>query len=171
MTLGTAAPLETTTLTAELAAAFVPAAGLSLITSPEATVLLECCVTVPTVSPAPVIAVVAAACVWPTTFGTATGTVKVAVTNWSEFAMGLHELLPVQGPLQPENSDPGEAKALRLTAVPSAKLAAQDDVPQLMPDGLLVTVPWPLPDSITASACVVAMPPPSSTVRFEALTT
>ena len=46
--------------------------GFWLMTLREATVLLACCVTVPAVSPAPVIAVVAAACVWPTTFGTAT---------------------------------------------------------------------------------------------------
>jgi hypothetical protein len=57
------APLETTRLTEEPAIAFVSAAGLSPITSPEATVPLDCCITVPTVSPAPVIAVVAAACV------------------------------------------------------------------------------------------------------------
>jgi hypothetical protein len=42
------------------------------MTLPEATVLLDCGVTVPMVRPAPVMALVAAACVWPTTFGTAT---------------------------------------------------------------------------------------------------
>jgi hypothetical protein len=67
-----APPLETTSLTAEPLATLVPAAGFWLMTLREATVLLACCVTVPAVSPAPVIAVVAAACVWPTTFGTAT---------------------------------------------------------------------------------------------------
>src|SRR5204862_1870530 len=67
-----AGPLETTRLTAEPLATLVPAAGLSLMTLPEATVLLDCIVTVPTVRPAPVMALVAAACVWPTTFGTAT---------------------------------------------------------------------------------------------------
>src|SRR5205085_3621205 len=69
---GGGAPLETTRLTAEPIATLVPAAGLSLITLPEATVVLDCCVTVPTVRPALVRALVAAACVWPTTFGTAT---------------------------------------------------------------------------------------------------
>src|SRR5438067_13350226 len=67
-----AGPLETTRLTAEPLATIVPAVGLSLMTLPEATVLLDCCVTAPTVRPAPVMALVAAACAWPTTFGTAT---------------------------------------------------------------------------------------------------
>src|SRR5580693_2359970 len=64
-------PEETTRSTAEPTFTNVPAVGLSLITLPAATVLLDCVVTVPTVRPAPVIAVVAAACVNPTTFGTA----------------------------------------------------------------------------------------------------
>src|SRR5205085_6230512 len=67
-----AGPLETTRLTAEPLATLVPAVGLSLMTLPAATVLLDCIVTVPRVRPAPVMALVAAACVWPTTFGTAT---------------------------------------------------------------------------------------------------
>src|SRR6059058_4425286 len=69
---GGGAPLETTRLTAEALVTLVPAAGLSLITLPEATVVLDCIVTVPAVRPALVMALVAAACVWPTTFGTAT---------------------------------------------------------------------------------------------------
>jgi hypothetical protein len=55
-----AGPVETTRLTAEPAATEVPAIGFSLMTPPEATVLLVAVVTVPTVSPAPVIAVLAA---------------------------------------------------------------------------------------------------------------
>src|SRR5205807_514416 len=70
---GGGAPLETTRLTAEPFATLVPAAGLSLITLPEATVVLDCCVTAPAVRPALVMALVADACVSPTTFGTATG--------------------------------------------------------------------------------------------------
>jgi hypothetical protein len=42
------------------------------MTLPEATVALDCMVTVPSVRLAPVIAVVADACVLPTTFGTVT---------------------------------------------------------------------------------------------------
>ena len=65
-------PDETTIDTALLTATCVPAAGFWLITDPAGTVVLDAVVTVPSVSPAPVIAVVAAACVWPTTFGVAT---------------------------------------------------------------------------------------------------
>jgi hypothetical protein len=65
-------PLETTMFTAEPTFTLFPAVGLSLITLPAATVLLEAVVTVPSTKPAPVMAVVAAACVSPTTFGTAT---------------------------------------------------------------------------------------------------
>src|ERR1700752_1961832 len=139
------------------------------MTAPEATELLTCCVTVPTTSTVPVIAAVAAACVWPTTFGTATcmGAVelKVAVTNWPVFATTSHEPVPLHGPLQPANADPEEAMVLRLTAVPAATLSSHAG-PQVIPKGLLVTVPLPVPASNTPSVCVVAMPPPSITVRF-----
>jgi hypothetical protein len=49
-----------------------PAAGLSLITLPAATLALLAEATVPSTRPALVMDVVAAACVWPTTFGTET---------------------------------------------------------------------------------------------------
>ena len=58
-----AGPVDTTSATAEPAATLVPDAGLWLITLPEGTVALDCCEIAPTASPAPVIAVVAAACV------------------------------------------------------------------------------------------------------------
>jgi len=70
-TVGTCAgPVEITRFTDEPEFTCVPATGLSLITSPDATVLLGAIVTVPTVRSAVVIAVVAAACVSPTTVGT-----------------------------------------------------------------------------------------------------
>src|SRR6185369_3994100 len=65
-------PLDTTRLTAEPAFTCVPAAGFSLITLPAGTVALDALVTTPSTSPALVMAVVAAACVKPTTFGTET---------------------------------------------------------------------------------------------------
>jgi hypothetical protein len=71
-TLGTATPVEITRLTADPLLTDVPADGLSLITLPTGTVLLEADVTVPSTRPAPVMADVAAACVCPTTPGTAT---------------------------------------------------------------------------------------------------
>ena len=60
---------------ADHAATPTPAAWFWLITRPAATVALDCCVTAPTTSPAPVIAVLAAACASFTTFGTVTGPV------------------------------------------------------------------------------------------------
>src|SRR6185295_7122097 len=74
-TLGTATcggPLETTSVTALPGATWVPAIGDWLITESFGTVVLVAVVTVPSVKFAPVIALVAAACVRPTTFGTAT---------------------------------------------------------------------------------------------------
>ena len=74
-TFGTATcggPDETTSATALPVVACAPAAGVWLITDPDGTVVLDVVVTTPTVSPALVIAVVAAACVSQTTFGTAT---------------------------------------------------------------------------------------------------
>src|ERR1700681_556266 len=50
----------------------VPATGLSLMTAPAATVVLDAVVIAPTVRPADVIAAIAAACVWFTMLGTAT---------------------------------------------------------------------------------------------------
>jgi len=67
-----AGPVETTRFTEEPTATDVPASGASLITLPEGTVLLDPVDTVPTTRPAPVIDVVAAVWVSPTTFGTKT---------------------------------------------------------------------------------------------------
>jgi hypothetical protein len=58
-----AGPVDTTRFTAEPAATPTPATGFWLLTRPAGTVALDCCVTVPTTSPAPVTAVVAVACV------------------------------------------------------------------------------------------------------------
>src|SRR3954453_13069551 len=74
-TFGTATcggPDETTSATALPTFTCVAAVGFWLITDPDGTVVLDAVVTEPTVRPAVVIADVAATCVWPTTFGTAT---------------------------------------------------------------------------------------------------
>lgn len=76
-TLGTAtctgvAPLLMVRLTGVPEPTFVPAEGLWLIMLPDGTVALLVVDTVPSTRAAPVIAVVAAACVSPTTFGIAT---------------------------------------------------------------------------------------------------
>ena len=66
-------PLDTARLTALPNATCVPATGAWLITDPAGTVTLDVGVTIPTVRPAPVIALVAAACVRFTTLGTIGG--------------------------------------------------------------------------------------------------
>jgi hypothetical protein len=71
-TLTGAGPEETTKPTALPRATLAPAAGLCLITCPAGTVALFSVVTVPTARPAPVMALLAAASVDPTTFGTLT---------------------------------------------------------------------------------------------------
>ena len=94
-TLTLAGPVDTTMFTAEPAATLVPATGLWLITLPDGTVLLDAVVTVPTTSPAPVIDVVAAACVNPTTFGTLTGAGPVDTTMFT--AEPAATLVPATG--------------------------------------------------------------------------
>ena len=98
MTFGTdtcAGPLEITRFTAEPTFTLVPAAGFSLITSPEGTVLLDAIVTVPSTKPAPVTAVVAAACVSPTTFGTNTFAGPLETTKFT--AEPILTLVPATG--------------------------------------------------------------------------
>ena len=70
--------------------------------------------------------------------------VKVAVTVWAALMVTEHEPVPVQAPDQPAKVEPVPAAAVRVTTVPLAKLALQL-APQLIPAGLLVTVPVPVP--------------------------
>ena len=73
----------------------MPAAGFWLITDPAGTVVLDAVVTAPSVRPALVIAVVAAACVWPTTFGVATCGSPVETT--SATALPVATCVPAAG--------------------------------------------------------------------------
>src|ERR1700739_3353727 len=92
-TFGTDTPLETTSASALPRLTYVPAVGLSLITLPTVTVVLAAVVTVPSVRPAEVIDVVAAAWVDPTTFGTDTPLETTSATALPPFpdvpAVGL----------------------------------------------------------------------------------
>ncbi len=56
--------------------------------------------------------------------------------------------VPLHAPLQPANVDPEAATGVSVTLVPEAKPALQV-APQLMPAGLLVTAPAPVPDLLT----------------------
>jgi hypothetical protein len=55
--------------------------------------------------------------------------------------------MPVHAPLKPEKVDPAAAVADNVTLVPSLKFAAQV-VGQLIPAGLLVTVPLPETETV-----------------------
>jgi hypothetical protein len=78
------------------------------------------------------------------------GVLNVAVTDVSAVSVRLHVPVPVQPPDHPVNVKPVLGVAVRVTDAPLAKLALQV-APQLMPDGLLVTVPFPVPLLCTVS--------------------
>jgi len=61
-------------------------------------------------------------------------------------------------PVQPANVEPSAADAVSVTAVPLAKLA-EHVVGQLIPAGALVTVPVPVPASLTVTAKLFVLPP------------
>ncbi len=77
--------------------------------------------------------------------------VKVAVTDADVLPLSEHAAVPVQPPLHPENVEPDAAAAVSVTTVPGAYVAEQE-VPQLIPAGLLVTVPDPVPAFVTVTA-------------------
>ena len=78
--------------------------------------------------------------------------VKVAVTEVAAFSVTTQVPVPLQPPpLHPVKDEPVPAAAVSVTGVPEAKAKRQLD-PQLIPLGLLVTVPLPLPVLATESA-------------------
>src|SRR5437867_1194939 len=69
---------------------------------------------------------------------------KVAVTVIAAESVIVHAPVPLQPPpLQPVKVEPAAGMALRVTTVPLAKLAVHV-APQVIPAGLLVTVPEPV---------------------------
>ena len=58
--------------------------------------------------------------------------------------------MPEQAPLHPEKTEPARGDAVKVTVVPLGKEALQV-VPQLIPAGVLVTVPLPVPALDTVS--------------------
>jgi len=65
----------------------------------------------------------------------------------------VHGSVPTQDEaLQPANAAPEPGVAVRVILVPELKLAEQDE-PQLIPAGELVTAPLPLVDTVKAYCC------------------
>lgn len=64
----------------------------------------------------------------------------------------MHVPAPEQSPDQPVNVDPAAGAAVSVTSVPSAKLF-EHVAPQLIPLGLDVTVPVPVPAFVTVKSC------------------
>ncbi len=76
------------------------------------------------------------------------GASKVAVTVWLPFIVTTQAPVPLQAPPQPANVEPPVGVAVSVTVVPLGNVALHV-VPQLMPPGLLVTVPVPVPFLLT----------------------
>ena len=86
---------------------------------------------------------------------------KVAATEVSAFKATVHVSVPEHPPDQPVNTKPGFGAAVRVTVVPVANAAAQVG-PQLIPAGLLVTVPVPEPVSETVNRGAAAAANPAA---------
>jgi hypothetical protein len=75
--------------------------------------------------------------------------VKAASTDVAELTVTVHVPVPPHPPpLQPLNVEPVAGTAVSVAVVPAVTDVAQTD-PQLMPAGVLVTVPAPVPDLVT----------------------
>src|SRR5262249_14944504 len=85
--------------------------------------------------PPPVSVTVSVRVIWP----------KVAVTLVSAVIVKLQVLVPLQtAAVQPVNAEPAAGVAIRVSWVPLVNWVEQVG-PQLMPSGVLVTVPAPVP--------------------------
>src|SRR3989454_9468469 len=113
----------------------VPAAKLAEQIAPQVTPA-GVLVTVP--APAPAVATVRT-----------TADAKVAVTVVAAETVTTHGAVPLHPPpLHPTNSEPPSGAAVSVTTVPLKKLAEQLE-PQLMPSGVLVTVPVPALETVS----------------------
>jgi hypothetical protein len=75
---------------------------------------------------------------------------NVAVTEVLAVRFTVHVGVAVHAPDQPANTEPALGVAVSVTDVPLAKVALHV-APQLMPNGLLVMVPVPVPPPSTVS--------------------
>ena len=83
--------------------------------------------------------------------------VKFAVTLVATVMSNIHTSVPSHGPapVQPANVEPAAAVAVSATTCPLAKFATQVGW-QAIPAGVLITVPVPVPASVTVKATFVA---------------
>jgi hypothetical protein len=70
-----------------------------------------------------------------------------AVTDSADVIVTTQLPVPLHAPLQPANTDPLAGTSVSVTTVPLAKFVEQVCV-QLIPTGLLVTVPVPVPPAM-----------------------
>jgi hypothetical protein len=80
--------------------------------------------------------------------------VKIAPIVWFVPAGRVHVVFfpaGAQAPVQPPKVDPLDGVSVRVT-VPAPGKEAEHVAPQLIPAGLLVTVPWPVPDFVTVKS-------------------
>lgn len=76
---------------------------------------------------------------------------NIAVTCWLALSVTVQVVLPpVHAPVHPTKDEFVAALAVRVTSVPGLNSALHVE-PQSMPDGLLETVPLPVPARVTAS--------------------
>ena len=75
---------------------------------------------------------------------------RIAPTAVSFSRVRLHGAMPEHAPVHPVKVEPLLGFAVSVTDVPTVKLALHVS-PQLMPAGVLVTVPAPVPEVITVS--------------------
>jgi hypothetical protein len=76
--------------------------------------------------------------------------VKIAVTDWALDMLMVQVPVPEHAPVQPVNLEVPDCDAVSVTLCPAAYLA-EHVLPQLIPDGALVTVPEPVPAFTTVS--------------------
>ena len=82
---------------------------------------------------------------------------KVAVTEEFAESVTVHAAAPLQAPDHPPNVLPGLGVAVSVIDVPVSKLALHVE-PQLMPEGLLVTAPAPVPEFCTVKVMELELP-------------
>ena len=78
---------------------------------------------------------------------------NVAVTALAASIVTVHVPVPVQAPLQPANAPLPTTRAVSVTTVPLVN-ALLHVLPQLMPAGLLVTVPFELSEPFLVTVSV-----------------